>query len=256
MSRIQWDQEERRFEYGVDRGVLYLKDGTSVPWNGLTDLKENPADTIGPPVYIDGIKRNHLREAADFKATLSALTYPDEFERCDGTLELAPGFLVSQQPRETFDLSYRTRHTNKGYKIHLVYTGTAAPSTKTWQSRNDAPEASAFEWDISTVPSESSEGVVTAHVYIDSLEAWPAVIAAIEDRLYGTDTTPASMPTIDELITIFDENALFSVIDNGDGSWTATGPDDVIQMLDPTTFQISIESAVYIDEVTYSLSSY
>lgn len=256
MSRIQWETEDRRFEHGVDRGVLYLKDGTVVPWNGLTDIKEKTTNTIGKGVHIDGVKRYYQNDASDFSASLSAYTYPDEFERCDGVLEIEPGFLASQQSRETFNLSYRTRHTDVGYKIHLVYTGTAAPSSKNWTTQNDSPDPSTFDWDISTVPMVSNSGIKTAHVFIDSLEAWPTAVAALEDRLYGTATTPPSFPTLDEIVDIFENNALFVVIDNGDGSWTATGPDDVIRMLDATTFEIEIDSAIYIDEVTYTLSTF
>jgi hypothetical protein len=256
MSRIQWELEDRRYEEGLDRGVLYLKDGTTVPWNGLTDLKETPANTIGAAVYIDGVKRYHQRDAPNFSAALSAFTYPDEFERCDGVLEINPGLQVSNQHREEFDLSYRTRHTAAGYKIHLIYNAIAAPSSRSWHTENADTEPSVFDWDISTKPIVSENGVITAHVYIDTLEAWPTVISALEDVLYGTDTTPGRMPTIEELLEIFENNALFVVIDNGDGSWTATGPDEFIHMIDSTSFEITSPSAVWVDADTYTLSSY
>ena len=40
---VKWDTiGERRFETGVDRGVLYPTSGMGVPWNGLTeDIKSD-----------------------------------------------------------------------------------------------------------------------------------------------------------------------------------------------------------------------
>jgi hypothetical protein len=65
----------------------------------------------------------------------------------------------------------------------------------------------------------------------------------------------ARLPTPEELLGIFERTALLQVVDNGDGTFTVTGPDEAIQMLDPTTFQIAWPSAVYLDAESYSLSS-
>lgn len=42
MPRVVWnDVGKKRYEAGVDRGVLYLPDGSGVPWNGLISVEED-----------------------------------------------------------------------------------------------------------------------------------------------------------------------------------------------------------------------
>ena len=39
MTRITWgDTGHRFFSTGVDRGVLFLQNGSGVPWNGLVSV--------------------------------------------------------------------------------------------------------------------------------------------------------------------------------------------------------------------------
>ncbi len=41
MPAIVWDNiGDRFYESGLDRGVLYLSDGSGVPWNGLISIIE------------------------------------------------------------------------------------------------------------------------------------------------------------------------------------------------------------------------
>lgn len=41
MTVLRWDKAgSRTFETGLDKGVLYLPDGNTVPWNGLTAVVE------------------------------------------------------------------------------------------------------------------------------------------------------------------------------------------------------------------------
>jgi hypothetical protein len=78
---------------------------------------------------------------------------------------------------------------------------------------------------------------------------------ALEDVLYGTDDESPRLPSPEEVFEIFEENAILRIIDNGDGTWTAIGPDSAIEMLDSETFEITWPSAVYIDADTYTISS-
>ena len=99
-----WDQVgERLYETGTDHGVLYVYDtanstyGTGVPWNGLTGVDEKPSGAEANNKYADNIKYLVLRSAEDFGATITAFTYPDEFEQCDGSAEPADGVFIGQQ---------------------------------------------------------------------------------------------------------------------------------------------------------------
>lgn len=211
MTRIQWDQTgERRYEAGVDRGVLYERDpageySTGVEWNGLTTVTESPSGAESNPQYADNIKYLDLISAEQFAATIEAFTYPDEFEKYDGNASPVPGVSVGQQNRRPFGFCYRTKVGNDiegadfGYKIHLVYGATAAPSEKAHATINDSPEAINFSWSISTNPVavgtiDSKEYNPTATITLDSTKLAADKLAMIEDILYGDVTNDPSMP--------------------------------------------------------------
>lgn len=215
MPPLTWDQVgERLYETGVDRGVLYIPDETGVynsgfAWNGLTTVTESPAGAEATPTYADNIKYLNLISVETFGATVEAYTYPDEFAQCDGTIMPNPGVAVGQQPRKTFGLSYRTRRgndvdgTDHGYKLHLVYGCTAAPSEKAYASINDSPEAITFSWVVSTIPVPVTDLKPTSLIVIDSTVVDAADLTALEALLYGASTTAAALPTPDAVIALF-----------------------------------------------------
>jgi hypothetical protein len=211
MTRIQWDQTgKRKFETGVDHGVLFERDqageySTGVEWNGLTAVTESPSGAESNPQYADNIKYLNLISAEQFAATIEAFTYPDEFDKYDGNPSPIPGVSVGQQTRRPFGFCYRTKVGNDvegadfGYKIHLVYGATAAPSEKAHNTINDSPEAINFSWEISTDPVfvgtiDSVEYNPTATITLDSTKLSPAKMTEIEDILYGDETNDPSMP--------------------------------------------------------------
>ena len=160
MSKIVWDQTgDRLYETGVKNGVLYIQssDGTypkGVAWNGLTSITESPSGAEATALYADDMKYLNLISAEEFGATVEAYTYPDEFAECDGSASLATGVTVGQQSRKTFALCYRTVLGNDtdndahGYKLHIIYGATAAPSEKAYSTVNDSPEAITFSWEL------------------------------------------------------------------------------------------------------------
>jgi len=221
-----WDQiGERVYETGVDHGVLYRVNNLGVynigyTWNGLTTITESPSGAEANPQYADNIKYINLLSAEEFGATIEAFTYPDAFAECDGTA-VVNGVAVGQQSRKTFGLSYRTlvgndvEGTDYGYKLHLVYGATAAPSEKARTTVNDSPEATALSWECSTtpVPVGTVNGVdykPTATLTIDSNKVDSSNLAALEDILYGTAGTDPRLPMPAEVIALFD-GALTSV---------------------------------------------
>ena len=217
MSKIMWDQTGAKvYETGVDHGVLYVfengKYGTGVAWNGLTAVTESPSGAEATPLYADNIKYLNLVSAEEFGATIEAYTYPDEFAQCNGEAELVPGAMIGQQERKTFGMCYRTKvgtdtDGNAGYKLHMIYGALAAPSERAYATVNDSPEAITFSWEISTTPvAFTTEGLnfkPTSYVVIDSTKfvdtAAKAKLAALEDKLYGTESADATLPTPDEV---------------------------------------------------------
>lgn len=217
MSRIVWDKiGERLYETGVDCGVLYPQDneGTyplGVPWNGLSSVSESPSGAEPTPIYADNMKYLNLMSVEEFGATIEAYTYPDEFEACDGSAELAPGVTIGQQERKLFGLSYRTKigndveGDNLGYKLHLVYGALASPSDRTYQTINDTPDAITFSWEVTTTPVQVEGYRPTASLEIDSTKVDAAKMKEIEDILYGTEEEEARLPLPDEILTILAE---------------------------------------------------
>lgn len=163
MAKLVWDAVgEKFYETGTKKGVLYPQVGTAYPrgyaWNGLTAVTESPEGAEANDIYADDIKYLVLRSAENFKATIEAYTYPDEFAECDGSAQIAAGVKITQQPRKAFGFSYVTTLGNDtaldsyGEIIHLIWGASAAPSEKAYQTINDSPEAITFSWELSTVP--------------------------------------------------------------------------------------------------------
>lgn len=209
MPRLTWDAAGARFyETGVDRGVLYVN-GLGVSWPGLISVSESPSGGSPRPYYIDGVKFLNLASAEEFEATINSFYSPSEFDQCDGTVPIQNGLFVTQQPRKSFSLSYRTKLGNDvdgsdhAYKIHLVYNALAAPSQRNNASISESTNPSNFSWSITTLPPSITGYKRTAHLVIDSRFTSTGVLSYVEDILYGNESGSAALPTPDELTTIF-----------------------------------------------------
>lgn len=228
---INWDQTgERLYEAGVSRGVLYKKDSTAtdgygagVPWNGLTGVTESPSGAEETKLYANNQKYLGLRSAEEFGCTIEAYTYPAEWAECDGSVALATGLYAGQQVRRGFGFAYRTELGNDemgedfGYKLHLIYNGTASPSEKSYTTINDSPDAMTLSWEVSTNPVDiGSSYKPTAILTINSNEVDSTKLGALEQILYGTpaveadaqnnisaaDAIPARLPLPAEVIQL------------------------------------------------------
>lgn len=212
MTRIAWGTPGLRFfESGVDRGVLYLENESGVPWSGLTSVNEAPDGGAPRPYYIDGEKYLNIAASEEYKATISALSAPMEFGVCDGMRQLHNGLLVTQQPRQPFGFSYRTligndqQGTDFGYKLHLIYNALAAPASKNNETVSTGVKTLGLSWNISTLAPRVNGIRSTAHIVIDSRLTPMNLIREVENILYGTDDEDARLPSISELITLFEQ---------------------------------------------------
>lgn len=203
MPRLEWDQiGERLFETGVDRGVLYPAQNGAYPkgvaWNGITAVNENPSGAEPTALYADNIKYLTLMSAEEYKYTLEAYMYPDEFAACDGSASLVPGVTIRQQKRVPFGLCYRTLIGNDtdgqehGYKLHLIYGGLASPSQKDHKTVNDNPDAATMSWEVDTTPVTVPNHKPTSVIEIDSTTLTAEKLAKLEAVLYGGDYTALS----------------------------------------------------------------
>ena len=263
MATLIWDQiGERVYQTGVDRGVLYLQDGTVAAWNGLINIEESSNLEI-KTFYLDGVKYLESIVPEDFQGKLKAFTYPEEFDSVNGIAEISPGFSLHEQPTKSFNLSYRTRIGNDlegidhGYKIHLLYNVLANPEAYSFDTLKDSGvQPIEFGWTLTGTPPKIGKFKPTVHVSIDSRSTPPDILQIVEDKLYGTSTTSPSLPTIQEVAEYFGYLGALIIVDHGDGTWSAIDESDAyITMLDATTFIIEDVDGVMLDADTYEISS-
>ncbi len=224
MTRLSWDAPgERFYEGGVDRGVLFVNN-VGVAWPGLVSVAESPNGGEPRPYYIDGYKYLNLASAEEFQGTIEAFSAPAEFARCEGIDASYGGLMITNQPRQPFAFSYRTRVGNDiegldhAYKIHLVYNALAAPSEQTHATINESFEAPVRSWSITTLAPKMYGHRPTAHFIIDSRTTPEATLLNIEDILYGNETTDPELPSVSRLMNLFGA----PLVDAGDNSVVVT----------------------------------
>lgn len=215
MSKIVWDNTgERRYETGVDHGVLYVQNDQGaypegVAWNGLISVSENADGGDPNDLWADNIKYATLRGSENKNLSIEAYNYPPEFEECDGTKEAAEGVYVAQQPRKTFGMTYRTAigtdtspAGDTKYKLHLVYNASCSPSERSYETMNESPDAITFSWDVTTTPVAMTGFKPTALITIDSTKVDSTKLTALEDELYGTEQKAAHLPSPDAVLAL------------------------------------------------------
>ena len=214
MAKIVWDAiGERFYETGVKNAVLYVMEQGAytkgVAWNGLTAVTESPSGAEATPLYADDTKYLNLISNEEFGGTIEAYTYPDEFKACNGEADLATGVTIGAQTRKQFGMCYRTTMGNDtegndyGYKLHLVYGAQAAVSEKAYSTINDSPEAITFSWEFTTTPVSVTGHKPTACVTIDSTKVSAEKLAALEAKLYGSESEEPTLPLPDDIADMF-----------------------------------------------------
>lgn len=214
---IQWDQTgEREFELGVSRGVLFPmgSNGTyeaGVAWNGLTSIDENPEGADISDIWADNIKYASTQSAENYKGTIKAYMFPDEFYPCNGMVAPsdAAGMVIGGQKRKNFGFCYRTEIGNDtndaaGYKLHFIYNCRCQPSSRTHSTKNENVDPEEMSWEFSStpVPVTLVTGVdQTSVIEVKSTDFTAEKMAALEAIVYGSGSTPAAMPTPDTIYT-------------------------------------------------------
>jgi hypothetical protein len=171
--------------------------------------------------------------------------YPDEFRPFIG---VNTGFTA--QTKKSFGLCYRNNR-----EIHLVYNAFVSPSSDQYSSISDDISPVTFSWGFTTTPMATPYARPTAHIVVALDYANAGAISDLENILYGNGASGASLPNPSDVLALFDPYAILKITDNGDGTWTADGPDSAITMLDDITFQIDWASAVFIDSDSYYIRS-
>lgn len=232
MSKLLWDQVgERIAETGIEKGVLYpLANGVyskGVAWNGLTSVSESPSGGEANPFYADNRKYLEIMSEEEFAGSIGCYTYPDEFKRCIGEVELTPGVTIGAQNHVPFGLSYRTEIMNDsegrayGYKIHLVYNALAGVSEREHTTINESPELEELSYDFTSSKIDVTGAKPTSHLIIDSTKVSAEALATLEGILYGTNLADSRLPLPAEVAAIFAASApsaitLISIVPDDD----------------------------------------
>lgn len=257
MTRITWgDTGHRFFSTGVDRGVLFLQNGSGVPWNGLVSVNEAPSGSDAVEAHFDGKKYHSRRSPEEFSGTIEAYTYPSEFE-----IFLGQAVMHTAQARTPFNFTYRTRIGNDengvdhAYLIHIVYNALIKPTQRALQTISDSIDVATFSWDFETNPLRMGDRR-GSHLIIDSRLAYPWALEELETILYGSTTTTSTLPSPEFLLQLFEDASILKVTNHGDGTVTIEGPDDIVKTVGINLWQIGPwPSVIQIAEHTYRASS-
>lgn len=213
MSKLVWDQTtEKLYETGIEQVALYKQVEGAYPqgvaWNGITALNLTPSGAEPTPLYANNRKYLTLMSVEELGGTIEAYTYPEEWEECDGSAEAVAGVYIGQQTRATFGLVGKTligndtEGTKHGYKLHLVYGCLASPAEESHTTVNDSPEAVTFSWEFSTTPVDVPGFAATSYLCIDSTKVDAEKLAALEAKLYGSESESAMLPLPAEVLTL------------------------------------------------------
>lgn len=240
MTKLVWNEVNNRdYNLGLDRGVFYPRNGSAEAWNGLVSVVEK-IEVDERARYVDGVKVNRRKSTSSFSGSIEAFTYPSSFYED----------ILTQKRVSAFGLSYRVK-TDNSYEIHIIYNISAFPSGQVYQQSETEP----IIWDFTTKPEKILYAKPSSHIIVKVEIAYSWTLSALEEILYGSDSIYAHLPSPNEILNIFEENSILRVIDHGDGMFTVTGPDEAIQMLDESTFEITWPSVVILDSVSYKISS-
>lgn len=240
---LKWDKdEERYYETGVSRGVLYVYDPEAegatpegdatgavgycpgVVWNGLTQVQETPSGAEANAQYADDIKYLNLYSLEELGATVEAFTYPDEFMACDGSAEVGNGVYAGQQARKKFAMCYTTRIGSEaeeelGYKLHILYGCKASPSERAYATVNDSPEPITFSWELTTSPVPvvvaGKSYKDTALITVDSRRTDSTKLDALESVLFGTPAVTGDNPVPEVPAKLLTPAAIIAAVAQG-----------------------------------------
>lgn len=271
MARLTWDGVgTRRFETGIDKGVLYVKTplgyyGAGVPWNGLTGFQlEEQYHGTQEVYYLDGLPYDESRGFSKTALKLSAYTFPEEFEACLGNVQLVRGIWMHGQSSETFGLCFQTllgddvKGTSRGFRLHLVYGCSVDPMSTSTDTLNSSSNASEFSFNIRTVPQIIGSGFMpSSYIKIDSTTTDPDVMEQLLDVLYGTTNENPRLPTIPELLELLNGLGFTLYGTNLEGgAWQLEGLSGTLSMVDASTFQASAPTVLTNADGDFSVSDY
>lgn len=256
MASLEWDVIPG-FN-GLDRGVLYLSDGSGVAWNGLASVQNGSVVAKGKAIELDGHRSLINVSNPTAKAALEVFTYPEEFEAYAGhSGGVLPGLSSTGLAKNPFSLSYTTEVVGQdgvvGTQYHILYNLIAQPKSTARKTLTSSYDVTMFKYDLLGMPEDLLGFKPTNYIMFDGRYLSDPDLLVLNETLYGTDLVDASLPTLQELV---DSMTQIIITNNFDGTWTAED-EAGLYITTPTaeTFQITEINAVYQDADTYDISS-
>lgn len=234
MVALTWD--DRSYSAGISNVVLY---GDRVEaWSGVISIQEDESDSSTITGYYDGQAYIRHSRPGSTTGTIECYSIPEAIKPTNFY-----GVAAS-----SFNLTYRDNQ-----HIHILYNVLAESVGYTYKTMDETTGVDPYSISFFTQAVKAAD-TVSGHFLVKLSEVSNGAIAEIEKLLYGSPTTEPDLPPPNVLLDIFERNAVFRVIDHGDGTWTATGPDSWFN-IQGTQFSITSPSARYLDETTYTIKS-
>lgn len=173
MTKLIFDSKENKsVNVGLDHGVLYVgKNRLGVPWNGLISVEDVKEESV-EPIYLDGVKVSHLDKQADPKVIITAFTYPEEFDMCQG-VDSETALEFTNQTMELFHICYRTLiktmfKETPDYQFHIFYNLSLTRDAIEHETYSSQPNVVTFKWTAHSMPETINGFTPTSHVIFDS----------------------------------------------------------------------------------------
>lgn len=206
MTAITWNLPgEKIYETGIDKAVLYVPGLSPKNWNGILSITNSPTGGESEASFYEGNKHLDKVSKQEYKSTIDCFYTPEEFNSCNGYVNMYQGLIATNQKRSKFNLSYRTTigndlsGINMGYKIHLIYNAVATSSGSDYKTRSNTEDPVIYTWTITATPPQFSN---TAYRVIDSRKYSEQIMLDVENALYGTDSSEPYFPSIEQLSTL------------------------------------------------------
>lgn len=222
MVQMTWDPATGIYRPGVHQGVLYLDSG-AYAWNGLISVTEEDNSVIDTTLHYDGIRHRLAQDTGNYSSIVEAYTYPEAFNEYDGLESYS-----AHQSRKRFGMSYRIGE-GDNYEIHLVYNALVSPGGDTHKTIQESVDPNVFSWRLDTHGIDLTWTKSASHLVVVANEAHPDPLATLEGYIYGTASSNPFLPDPSTVIALFERYTDLTVTYNGDGTFTAEGPQYMIE---------------------------
>ena len=252
LTTLKWDAlQDRTYERGVDRVVLYLDDGEAVTWSGVVAINERKTNS-SEAVYFDGNKLNAVTQTDSYAGTIQAITYPEVVSILEGSEEINHGIYLTNQHPRPFNMSYRTGVGSAlggafaNSKIHIVLGLLLMPSDKASTTMNEDPSASTFDWELVAIPPSVGNYRPTSHIILDEAAMPNTFRDELYLALYGDGTNPPEFDNIEELVQTILSYSFWKIDDNGDKTFDATPfNDEDLTQINPAALAGAVDYELY-----------